>query len=56
MIHRNGVGTKLLRGHIRASVIVMSQKGLFRGGNREASVQCVSEQNTFFFFFFEKTR
>lgn len=46
MIHRNEVATKLLRGQIRALVIVMSQQGFFRGGNAESSVEFTLEQNT----------
>lgn len=39
MIHRNEVATKLLRGQIRALVIVMSQQGFFRGGDAESAAE-----------------
>ena len=46
MIPRNEVATKLLRGQIRALVIVMSQQGFFRGGDAESAAEFTLEQNT----------
>lgn len=46
MIHRKEVATKLLRGQIRAMVVVMSQPGFFRGGDAESAAEFTLEQNT----------